>query len=234
MRQILSTRSIPSPLLEAATKAGAAIRITEFIRVHTRIPAEATPVIEDLAKKEGAPVIFTSKHAVEAVSGYLEGLASPLSPRWRLYCLSEVTRGVAAKRFPHSVLSGSGSYAVDLARSILAAGARGDIWFFSGNKRRDTLPERLIQGGLQVHEIVVYETQLTPSAVTGFFDGILFFSPSGVESYFSCNQPDPRSILFAIGETTAAALRARASNPVVVSARQEAGALVRTMTDYFT
>lgn len=234
MRQILSTRSIPSPLLQAAAEAGAAIQITDFIRVDTRISPEAARAITNLCGMEGAPVVFTSKHAVAAVAGFLRALTDPVSPRWELYCISEVTRGMAASSFPRSQVSGSGAYAGDLARRILEAGTAGDIWFFSGDRRRDTLPERLTQGGLRVHETVVYETRLTPRKVPGFFDGILFFSPSGAESYFSQNRPDPRSVLFSIGETTAAALRAQAPNPVVVSVRQEAGALVRTMTDYFT
>lgn len=233
MRKILSTRAIPASLVRAAEQAGAAVEVVEFITVHPRMSEETGRLIEWLAPKRDAAVVFTSKHAVASVAGYLEQLGNDIAPGWHLYCLSEVTRLAALKSFPLAIAGGEGSYAADLAKSILAAGPR-EVWFFCGNKRRDTLPEMLENGGVTVHQAVVYDTQLTPRPVQGFFDGILFFSPSGVESYFSVNQPDPRSIFFAIGNTTAGALSDRASNRVVVSKRQQATALIQTMTDYFS
>jgi uroporphyrinogen-III synthase len=232
MRQILCTRSIDPALLDAAAKAGAGIRVSEFIRVETAVSPEGARLIEDLSAVAGAPVVFTSSHAVKAVAERLETLQQ--QPCWQLYCISEVTAGVAARRFPRSTVSRAGAYASEVARRIVEDGVTGEVWFFSGDRRRDTLGEALTGAGLRVRETVVYRTTLTPHAVPGFFDGILFFSPSGVESYFSCNRPEPRTVLFAIGETTAGALRAASANPVVVSPRQQAGALIGTMTDYFT
>jgi uroporphyrinogen-III synthase len=232
MRQILCTRSIDPALLDAAAKAGAEIRMSEFIRVEGVISPDAERRIEALAAVAGAPVVFTSSHAVKAVAGCLEALRR--QPRWQLYCISEVTARVAARSFAHSTVSAAGSYALEVARRIVEDGITGEVWFFSGDRRRDTLVEQLSRAGLDVREKVVYRTMLTPHAVPGFFDGILFFSPSGVESYFSRNRPDPRTVLFAIGDTTAGALRAASANTVVVSPRQEAGALVKAMTDYFT
>jgi len=231
MRQILCTRSIAPALLDAAAQAGANIRISEFIRVETTISPEGERLIEGLSAVPGAAVVFTSSHAVKAVAGRLEALQQ--QPRWQLYCISEVTARVAARSFAHSTVSAAGSYAREVARRIVEDGVTGEVWFFSGDRRRDTLVEQLTGAGLRVRETVVYRTTLTPHAVRGFFDGILFFSPSGVESYFSRNRPHTRTVMFAIGDTTAGALRAASSHTVVVSPRQEAGALVEAMTDYF-
>ena len=43
----------------------------------------------------------------------------------------------------------------------------------------------------------------------GIFDAILFFSPSGVESFFMNNEIDKETMLFSIGKTTAKALQQR-------------------------
>src|SRR5258706_9822828 len=39
------------------------------------------------------------------------------------------------------------------------------------------------------------------------YDGILFFSPSGVESFFNTNEVNEQTILFAIGNTTATEIK---------------------------
>jgi uroporphyrinogen-III synthase len=65
------------------------------------------------------------------------------------------------------------------------------------------------------------------------YDGIAFFSPSAVESFFSINTVPEATRLFAIGETTAASISAYCSNPVVISDSPEKEALVRRMIDYF-
>ena len=77
--------------------------------------------------------------------------------------------------------------------------------FFSGNLRRDILPNTLKENGIIFNEIEVYETSITSKKITSKVDGILFFSPSAVESYLKSNTIK-NEICFCIGETTAEAL----------------------------
>jgi uroporphyrinogen-III synthase len=126
---------------------------------------------------------------------------------------------------PDEVLSDSSVVGQD--RDIKA------VYFFCGDQRRDELPDLLKEAGLTVHEVVVYRTLLTPRKTERIYAGIAFFSPSAVESYFSLNTVADGVTLFAIGQTTAAAIQARCTNPVIISDRPGKDALVRTMTDYF-
>src|SRR5690606_7752508 len=96
-------------------------------------------------------------------------------------------------------------YAADLAEIITLIYAKEKFTFFSGNLRRDTLPETLSNAKVVFNEIEVYETILTPKKMNGTFDGILFFSPSGVESYLKNNKITTENC-FCIGTTTAETL----------------------------
>ena len=77
--------------------------------------------------------------------------------------------------------------------------------YFCAEKRLDTLPNKLDKNGVDWKEISVYKTVFTPKKYDQNFDGALFFSPSGVESYFSVNALPKHS--FCIGITTATSLK---------------------------
>lgn len=111
------------------------------------------------------------------------------------------------------------SYAADLAEIIKLIYSNRKFTFFSGNLRRETLPQMLKENAITFNEIKVYETQLTPKKINQKLDGILFYSPSGVESYLK-NNTIKNEICFCIGTTTAEALSQKnrieiADKPVV-------------------
>ena len=90
--------------------------------------------------------------------------------------------------------------------------------FFCGNRRLDILPDRLKNAGIRFEEIEVYKTELTPQEVRHkSADAILFFSTTGVESFFSLNTIPEGAVCFAIGDTTAAALQQKVRNKIVVA-----------------
>ena len=86
--------------------------------------------------------------------------------------------------------------------------------FFSGNLRRETLPQALKEADVKFNEIKVYETSLTPQKIKTAVDAILFFSPSGVESYLKENTIK-KETCFCIGETTAEALHKITKNIII-------------------
>lgn len=75
--------------------------------------------------------------------------------------------------------------------------------FFCGAKRKDILPDRLKAKNISLKEIVIYDTYLVPKKMDSTYDGVLFFSPSAVESYVQLNSLS-NTIAFCIGNTTAA------------------------------
>jgi uroporphyrinogen-III synthase len=166
----------------------------------------------------GAPsvVVFTSVNAVEAVRG----------SGWKIFCTSGATRRKVAERFGEPAIAGTADSAAELAATIVGEGWVKAVWFFCGEQRRNELPARLKQAGIELHEVVVYRTKLTPRKIGRDYDGIAFFSPSAVESFFSVNKIPVHTRLFAIGGTTAETIRRYCDNPVTTSGQPDAELLI--------
>jgi uroporphyrinogen-III synthase len=107
-------------------------------------------------------------------------------------------------------------YASELAEIITLIYHKETFTFFSGNLRKETLPAALKNAGIQFNEIEVYQTKLAPFKIAAEekFDGILFFSPSGVESYLKDNSIK-KETCFCIGQTTASALENSTKNIII-------------------
>jgi uroporphyrinogen-III synthase len=105
-------------------------------------------------------------------------------------------------------------YASDLAEIITLIYSSESYTFFSGNLRKETLPKALKEAKIKFNEIQVYETTLTPQKIKTTVDGILFFSPSAVESYLKDNKIKAE-ICFCIGNTTAESLEKITKNIIV-------------------
>ena len=103
--------------------------------------------------------------------------------------------------------------------------------FFSGNLRKETLPKALKEAKLNFNEIQVYETTLTPQKIKTAVDGILFFSPSGIESYLKENKIK-NEICFCIGETTAEALDKITKNIIVADQPTIEDVIEDVITEY--
>lgn len=107
-------------------------------------------------------------------------------------------------------------YASELAEIITLIYNKESFTFLSGNLRKETLPKALKEAGVSLNEIETYQTKLTPFKISKEekFDGILFFSPSAVESYLKDNKIK-NEICFCIGETTAEALKGITKNIIL-------------------
>ena len=92
--------------------------------------------------------------------------------------------------------------------------------YFCGRQRRDELPTLLKENDVVCDEVVVYETHQITQSFDRTFDGILFFSPSGVNAFAKANK-NTRAIdstAFCIGETTATTARLHLKKVVVSNA----------------
>lgn len=109
-------------------------------------------------------------------------------------------------------------YASELAEIITLIYNKESYTFFSGNLRMETLPNALKNEGITFNEIEVYQTKLAPFKISEQekFDGILFFSPSAVESYLS-NNKIKKETCFCIGTTTAKALEVNKVKNIVIA-----------------
>ena len=226
---ILSTRALDAVLIGQAEAAGIRIDISTYIET---IPIQDKGLalqVKELAGR-ASTVIFTSMNAVDPVADMLGGLRAE---NWRIFCIGAATRRQVEAHFGVSAIAGTAPSASGLAGVVLKEGTEEAV-FFCGDQRREELPAILSGGGVHIQEIVVYRTVETPSAAGDGYDGIAFFSPSAVRSFFSVNAVDEKTCFFAIGETTAETIRTYApGSPVIISRAPEKEALVHQIIEYF-
>lgn len=141
--------------------------------------------------------IFTSKNAVKA---FLKHLGNKASSSKHAFCVGEKTKALLSENGLKVVKTCEN--AMDLANFIIKNHSDEDFLFINGNLRRPELPESLSKNNVRYEEIQGYTTHLVPKKFNRQFDGVLFFSPSGVKSYVLENSIG-KSLAFCIGHTTA-------------------------------
>ena len=224
---ILSTRPLEPALVEQAKKAGVLIDELSLLATEPVQDDKLEATIRELAVQPVC-VAITSINAAKAVAAYVD---KPV--RWKIFTIGTSTRNFVSAQFGEQCIAAVAENASSLATLIIAAGIQ-SVVFFCGDQRRDELPQLLANGHVQVQELVVYRAAYTPRKTNKPYDGILFFSPGAVQSFFAVNPVAPSTVLFAIGTTTAANIRAQSPNPVVVSEQPAAAVLVNKMISYFT
>jgi uroporphyrinogen-III synthase len=188
--RILSTKKLLSNQKQFLLNANFSVLEADFIETKTN-NFEIKNVNETL--------IFTSQNGVQSVLQHPK--CDELKSK-KVFCVGLKTKALLQENgFKVEAYTG---YAADLAEIITLVYPHESYTFFSGNLRRDTLPEALTEAGITFNEIEVYQTLLTPQKINNKLDGVLFFSPSGVESYLKQNKIT-NEIAFCIGETTAEA-----------------------------
>lgn len=198
--QILSTKILSSIQKQELQKANIDLVEANFIKTQNK-PFKIQDINENL--------IFTSQNAVHSV------LSDPKSEELKsknVFCVGLKTKILLSEN-GFNVVAYTG-YAADLAEIITLIYANESYTFFSGNLRRETLPKALKDAGVKLNEIKVYETTLTPQKINSPVDGILFYSPSGIESYLKDNTIKNEKC-FCIGETTAEALEKITKNVII-------------------
>lgn len=155
--------------------------------------------------------IFTSQNAVESVLGNkkIKEIKSK-----KCFCVGEKTKALLIEN-GFEVLEYS-DYAAELSSIICNKYPKISFTFFCGNIRRDVLPDALKLMQIRLDEIEVYETTLAPKKIDFTLNGILFFSPSAVESYLMENKIENENC-FCIGNTTAEALKNKTQNIIIAN-----------------
>jgi uroporphyrinogen-III synthase len=225
--RILSTGNLEEDLLESAAAGGVHIECIPFIQT---VPVDNIDIHEEIENifPLQTVVVFTSANAVEAVADRME-----ITPAWQVYCTSGASLQLAEKYFGKDSIAGKAEDAEGLADKIIADGIDEEIFFFCGNIRREVLPARLREEGIEVTEIIVYTTEIITKKVEGDFAAILFFSPSGVQGFFKKNKIAEKTVLFAIGKTTAEEIRKYSVNKIMISEFPSKEKLIEKVLEYF-
>ncbi len=118
--------------------------------------------------------------------------------------------------------------AVELARFIVKNYKNEHFHYFCGNRRRDELPTILKEAQVSFEEVITYNTSLTTRSFDQGFDGILFYSPSGVEAFAKANTLE-KTTAFCIGNTTATEARKHTNNVIVSNATTIESTIAKTV-----
>ena len=171
-------------------------------------------------------LIFTSQNAVESVLGNKKAAEIKIK---KCFCVGEKTKTLLEENeFEVIVYS---EYAAELASTICNQYSKSSFTFFCGNMRRNFLPDALRLVQVNLEEIEVYETILTPHKIDFAPNGILFFSPSGVKSYLRENKIEDE-ICFCIGNTTAEALKYVTPNRIIANQPTIESAVMKCIENY--
>jgi uroporphyrinogen-III synthase len=226
--QILSTKKISNSLISFAEKNHISIDQLSFIETEEIISAEIKNRIAELTSQD-IVAIFTSSKAVKAV-----GKLIPAKISWKIFCIEPATKSSVEDYFENVTIAGAATNAEELADTIISDKSVKKVVFFCGNKRRNTLPGKLKDNGIEVEELVVYNTVEKPQLVSKSYDGILFFSPSAVRSFFSVNEIKNSTTLFAIGNTTAEEIKLFAEAKTIITEIPDQEQLIFEVIKYYT
>jgi len=226
--QILSTGPVAEELIKEAAENDIIIDEIYFITTEDIDDIAIEKKIRELSNQK-ITVVFTSTNAVNAVARFISK-----QPSWKIFCIGSTTKTLVKKFFGEGAVAEFAENAESLSKLILQNSSIQNITFFCGDKRRDELPGNLNKGGIVVDEIVVYKTIETPTVLTKQYDGILFFSPSAVQSFFSKNSINKNAKIFVIGSTTANAVKLFSQQPVIIAETPGKKNLVNLAINHFS
>ncbi|HEY5462065.1 MAG TPA: uroporphyrinogen-III synthase [Hanamia sp.] len=226
--QILSTKPIGAELARIAGDHNICIDEVPFIETEEIVSEELKKRIAALSQ-QNITAVFTSANAVNAVKKLL-----PAKPSWKIFYIGHQTKNSAADTFSEKNIIGIADDGEELGEEIIKQSSAKKIIFFCGNQRRDVLPEKLKKHGIELEEIVVYKTIEKSRIISKHYDGILFFSPSGVRSFFSVNKINEPVQLFAIGATTAKEIKTYSQLPVIIPEHPDKEKLVQLVIKHFS
>jgi len=170
--------------------------------------------------------IFTSKNAVKAFLRQTEGLDKS---KFNAFCVGEKTKALLEKNGLKVIEIAEN--ASDLAHFITKNHENEVFLFLCGNQRRDELPQVLNENNVYFVEVKVYKTLLQSKVFKRTFDGILFFSPSGIRSYLLENKLAD-STMFCIGKTTAQEAKKHSDNIIIANKPTVENVLVQAINHY--
>lgn len=172
-------------------------------------------------------LIFTSQNAV---------LSLLQNPNWEtllekpVFCVGLKTKELLTEK-GFEVVAFTG-YAADLAEIISLVYPTKTYTFFTGNMRRDVLPNSLQENKIIFNEVEVYETTLISKKIKKKVDGILFFSPSAVESYTQLNTLQDE-MCFCIGESTSEALENTNIHSIIIAEKPSIENVINEVIEYY-
>ncbi len=186
---IFSTKKLTSEQIHLFQD-GLKVESEDFIKTNP------TRISKSILKSEIQNVVITSKNAVEAL---LTNVSADELRFKNIYCVGRRTKRLIENRI--GKVKHSENNAKKLADHLVEYLEGTEVTYFCSNLRMDDLPKILEANKITVNEIEAYRTKHSPVKVDESVEGVLFFSPSTVDSYLQSNRAN--KIAYCIGESTA-------------------------------
>ncbi len=187
--QVFSTRNLSEPQRQLLKNVHSAS--TDFLKISfNRI---AKPILKSKIEN----VIITSQNAVEAI---VSSVPKEELQFKNIYCVGRRTKRLIESKI--GKVKHSENYAKDLAAYLVEFIDGTEVTHFCSDIRLDELSTTLKNNHIKVNEVEAYKTVLDSEKIDPNVEGIMFYSPSTVDSFMLNNTAD-KKIAFCIGDTTA-------------------------------
>jgi hydroxymethylbilane synthase len=141
-------------------------------------------------------VVITSQNAVESLTTNYSAIELQFK---NIYCVGRRTKQLVEKKI--GKVAHSENSAEKLANYLAQYMEGTEVTYFCSNLRLDRLPTILEENNIKVNEVEAYQTKFDAVKIDDYIEGVMFYSPSTVQSYIEKN--NAQGIAFCIGDTTA-------------------------------
>jgi len=229
-RNILVTKSLSGQQIEYARILGLKPLVEPALEFE--FPPYWDGVLKIINNYRKSDWVFTSTNGVKALQKLMEN-GLQVRPEVQLFAVGSKTKQ-ALERLGLEARIPRIQNAAHLAELIIDEGKIDSVIYFHGNLSRDEMSDTLRKENIEVIESEVYKTIISPVELPEKpVEAVLFYSPSAVEGFkqgegFEKDLP----MLFAIGPTTAEALRKETDQNIEVSSMPDTKVLLKTVADY--
>jgi hydroxymethylbilane synthase len=189
LQSVYSTKKLSEAQKEILSHA-ISVHDSDFIKIRfNRISPK-------IMKTQIENVVITSQNGVDSI---LNSFTKDEIKFKNIFCVGRRTKKLIENRIGKVVHVSKN--AKNLAEYLSKNLQNKEVTYFCSNVRLDILPAHLQTHNIVVNEVEAYKTMLSPVEIDEEVSGVLFFSPSGIESYLQKNNTNKTA--FCIGETTA-------------------------------
>ena len=135
-----------------------------------------------------------------ASSGIGKAMAEALAPSGARLILSG-RRVKELEALAEALLEGGAKNAKALSEYLIGVLKDTSVTYFCSNIRLDDLPNALKNSTIELEEVVAYNSKFNAQEIDQTVKGVMFYSPSTVDSYMSKNHVNITA--YCIGESTA-------------------------------
>lgn len=218
MATILSTKTLSLAQKELFLNSGIGLVEYDAISIGFDHSSLDAPIPRNL--------IFTSQNGVK---GFFTQYPEFQTRELNIFCVGEKTKAQIEKE-GYSVIA-SADYGEELANLIIKNFDEKEFLHICGSMRREELSTILKAADISIKELEVYTTSLNPKKFDSIFDGVLFFSPSGVQSF--CEQNNLKSTTaFCIGTTTANEVKKHTKDIIIANRPSIENVIVQAIKKY--